>query len=159
MTPLIELAGRHVASPEAVEVLARYPQLRPESDDFAAGEGMTPVHYLRSESDGLLIKLSAEGEILAIFLMSEGKDGFAQFQGELPAQLTFASQPSEVLKKLGAPAFNRPPGQIGSYRHGEFFRFDKPAYSVHFQFRGDRRGIELITAMAARAVPGRGVSP
>src|SRR4051812_24803176 len=159
MTPLIEIAGKHVASPEAVEALAPYPALRPESDDFDPGEGMTPVHYLRSEADGLLIKLSAEGEILAIFLMSEGKDGFSQFQGEMPGQLPFTSQPADVLKKLGAPAFNRPPGMIGSYRHGEFFRYDKPGYSVHFQFRGDRGGIELITAMAARAVPGRTVAP
>jgi hypothetical protein len=158
MTPLIETTGKHVASPEAMAALAPYPDLRPESDDFEPGEGPTPVHYLRSEPDGLLIKLSAEGEILAIFLMAEGKEGFRQFQGELPGQLTFASQPSDVLKKLGAPAFNRPPGKIGSYRHGELFRYDKPGYSLHFQFRGDRGGIELITAMAARVVPGRTVA-
>src|SRR5205085_1421623 len=101
MTPLIEIVGKHIASPEAVEQLARYPDLRPESDDFEPGEGSMPVHYLRSEGDGLLIKLSAEGEILALFLMSEGKDGFVQFRGELPAKLTFASQPPEVLKALG----------------------------------------------------------
>lgn len=158
MTPLIEIAGKLVASPEAMEALAHYPGLRPESDDFEAGEGVAPVHYLRSEADGLLIKLSAEGEILAVFLMSEGKEGFSQFHGEMPGQLTFASQPPDVLKKLGAPAFNRPPGTIGTYRHGELFRYDKPGYSLHFQFRGDRGGIELITAMAARAVPGRTVA-
>ena len=155
MTPLIEIVGKHVASPEAVEALALYPDLRPESDDFDASEGLTPVHYLRSESDGLLIKLSAEGEILAIFLMGEGKEGFSQFQGDLPGGLSFASLPPDVLKTLGAPAFNRPQGTIGSYRHGELFRFDKPGYSLHFQFRGDRKGIELVTAMSARAVPGR----
>ena len=155
MTPLIDIVGPHMSSPEAVEVLAKYPSLRPESDDFDASEGMTPVHYLRSESDGLLVKLSAEGEILAVFLMGEGKEGFSEFKGELPGALAFSSQPSDVLKTLGAPAFNRPAGNIGSYRHGEFFRFDKPGYSLHFQFRGDRRGIELITAMSARAVPGR----
>src|SRR6476661_7206435 len=127
MTPLIDIVGKHVASPEAVEALAKYPQLRPESDDFDASEGMTPVHYLRSESDGLLLKLSAEGEILALFLMGEGKEGFSQFQGELPGALTFSSLPSDVLKTLGAPAFNRPAGTIGSYRHGELFRYDKPA--------------------------------
>lgn len=160
MTELFDVLGRHVSSPEATAAFARYPKLAPQVEDVEPGDDdMPPVRYLRSRSDGLLVKLSAEGEILAIFLMGEGREGFSQFRGELPAKLTFASKPPEVLKALGAPAYNRPPGKVGGHEHGELFRFDRPGHSLHFQFRGDRGGIELITAMTAKSVPGRSVAP
>lgn len=155
MTELFDILGKHVSSPEATAALARYPKLAPQVEDVEPDDD---VRYLRSRSDGLLVKLSAEGEILAIFLMGEGREGFSQFRGELPANLTFASKPPEVLKALGAPAYNRPPGKVGAFEHGELFRFDRPGHSLHFQFRGDRDGIELITAMAAKSVPGRSVA-
>jgi hypothetical protein len=158
MTRLLELLGSPVMSPEASKELARYPALRRSADDAGPDGGDVPVQYLRSERDGLLLKLSGEGEILAIFLMSEGKDGFSRFRGELPANLSFSSTPGDVLKALGAPAYSRPPGKVGSILLGDLLRFDRPTYSIHFQFRGDRRGIELVTGMAARAVPGRSVA-
>src|SRR5215208_2641615 len=86
MTKLLELLGKSVRSAEAVAELARYPSLEHELDDAAADEGIPPVHYLRGEDDGLLIKLSDDGVIIAIFMMSEGKDGFSQFFGELPGR-------------------------------------------------------------------------
>jgi hypothetical protein len=153
-TRLLEILGSNVTSPEAARELALYPALRRERDDAAQDEE-TPVQYLRSERDGLLIKLSDDGEILAIFMMGEGKDGFSQYRGALPGRLSFASTPADVLKSLGAPAFSQPPGKVGSFHYGDLLRYDRPAYSIHFQFRSDRRGIELITAMTAASVPGR----
>ena len=160
MTALLEILGKHVLSDDASRELARYPALR--RDSAPAGrddDGVPPVQYLRSEVDGLLIKLSDEGEILAIFLMSEGKDGFSQFRGGLPAKLSFSSTPSEALKALGAPGYSQPAGKVGSFAHGDLLRFDRPGYSVHFQFRSDRKGIELVSAMTARSVPGRPQAP
>ena len=153
-TPLIDILGKNVASPEAAKELARYPALRREVDE----EDSPDVRYLRSEKDGLQLKVSEDGEVLGIFLFTEGKEGFSQFAGELPAGLTFASTPGETLKALGAPGHSRPPGKVGSFAHGDLLRFDRPGYSVHFQFRSDRRGIELVTALVARVVPGRNVS-
>jgi hypothetical protein len=155
---MLLILGKNLASPEAVEVLKRYPALEPETQDLAPEEGLAPVHYLRSESDGLLIKVSDEGEILTILLMSEGKDGFSQFAGPLPGRLGFASTRPEVLKALGAPAFIRPAGKLGSFEHGELMRFDKPHGSVHIQFRSRGAGIELVTMMVPQLVPGRSVS-
>jgi hypothetical protein len=152
---LLDLLGENVSSPEVAKVLAEYPGLKPELDDSAADEGIEPVRYLRSERDGLLIKLSAEGEVLTIFMMSEGKDGFSQFRGELPGNLAFSSRPADALKLFGAPGHSRPAGRVGSFRHGELLRFDWPGYSIHFQYRGDHGGIELVTAMVAQLVPGR----
>src|SRR6185369_13452125 len=95
-TPLIEILGKNVATPEAMETLARYPALRPE--EGASTDGPLSVSYLRSARDGLLIKVSAEGEILAVFMMSEGKDGGSEFRGELPGRLNFAAEPEDAIR-------------------------------------------------------------
>jgi hypothetical protein len=157
MTPLIEIVGKSLASPEAIEQLAKYPALRLDPEEAAVHDGADPVRYLRSEEDGLLIKLSSSKEILAIFLMSEGKDGFSQFEGRLPGNLSFSSSPSEALMTLGAPGYSRAAGKIGSIERGALLRFDRPGYSIHFQYRSGNGGIDLVTAMVASAVPGRSV--
>jgi hypothetical protein len=160
MNALLGILGKHVLSEDASRELARFPALHRGSEDVGPHEDGTPaVRYLRSEADGLLIKLSREGEILAIFMMSEGKDGFSQFRGELPGKLSFSSTPGDALKALGAPGYSKPAGKVGSFAHGELLRFDRPGYSVHFQFRGDRKGMELVTAMTAASVPGRAQAP
>jgi hypothetical protein len=155
---LFDLLGKNVMAPEAAKELERYPALQPEKDEAAFDEGEDPVHYLRSERDGLLIKLSGEGEILAIFLMSQGREGFSQFLGTLPGGLTFASTAADTLKALGAPAHSRPRSKLGSLQLGESLRFDDRARSLHFQFRSDGSGIEMLSALIAGTVPGRAVS-
>lgn len=155
MTPLFELLGQNVASDEVKRELARYPGMRSEIQDVGAYEGAAPVHYLYSERDGIRIKCSPEGEIVAIFLMSEGKEGFRQFCGELPGDLSFDAGPQDAIEAFGEPAWRRPAGRIGAYEQGELLRFDWPGYSVHVQFRGDNEGIDLVTAMTAKSVPGR----
>ena len=154
MSKLFELLGKNAASPEARQVLAKYPDLRSEVEDVG-DESIAPVRYLRSEDDGLLIKCSSEGEIQTIFLMSEGKEGFSQFDGELPGHLTFDSSPEDALRALGPPALYRAAGRVGDIQQGVLMRFDAPNHSVNFQFRGDGRGVLLVTVMTARAVPGR----
>jgi hypothetical protein len=155
VNPLIDLLGKNVASPEAKEQLAQFPRLRSEVQDLAPYEGAEAVHYLHSEADGIRIKCSAAGDINAIFLMSEGKEGFRQFCGELPGDLSFDATPRDAMDALGAPAYHRSAGRLGTHEHGELLRYDYPGYSVHFQFQPDGDGLELVTAMTARSVPGR----
>ena len=155
MADLLKLLGMNVGSPEAKHALARFPSLHAEIEDLGPAQGIEAVHYLRSEDDGLLIKCSPEGEIRAIFLMSEGHDGFEEFPGKLPGNLTFASSPADAMRAFGEPAFHRPAGRMGGLVLGDLLRFDWPGHSVHFQFRGDGSGIELVTAMVAKSVPGR----
>ncbi|HET7403048.1 MAG TPA: hypothetical protein VFJ62_14735 [Usitatibacter sp.] len=154
---ILDLLGRNLASDDAAALLAAYPFLKPESEDAGMDDGVETVKYLRSERDGLLIKASEHGDVLAIFLMSEGKDGFSQFKGPLPGMLSFSATRREVVRTLGAPAEVHPPRRLGSFELGELMRFDMPAYSVHFQFRGGDAGIELVTAMVPHLVPGRSV--
>lgn len=155
MSDLLETLGRNIAEPEVAKRLAHYPGLRPEEGAASPDDGTKMVRYLRSVSDGLLIKLSEDGEILALFMMSDGKDGCSEFRGELPGRLNFAAEPEDAIRALGAPALRRAEATYGGHRLGELLRFDWPAYSVHVQFRADHDGIDLVTAMTARQVPGR----
>ena len=150
---LIDVLGRNFIEPEVAKLLGEFPGLRPEPSETADG-----VSYLRSLRDGLLVKLSEAGEILAIFLMSEGKDGASEFRGELPGRLNFAAEPEDAIRALGAPALRKPPATLGGIRLGELLRFDRPAHSVSIQFRPDHDGIDLVTLMAAAQVPGRSVA-
>ena len=159
MGTLLELLGRNIAEPDVAKRLADYPGLRPEECGLAADERTKAVRYLRSPAEGLQLKLSEDGEILAIFMMSDGKEGFAEFRGELPGRLHFAAEPSDAIRALGPPALRQPPRAYGGYRLGELLRFDGPVHSVHIQFRADDDGIDLVTAMLARQVPGRSVAP
>jgi len=155
MGNLLETLGRNIAEPEVAKRLAEYPGLRPEAGDASAEDGTNAVRYLRSAAEGLLVKLSADGQILALFMMSDGKDGGSEFRGELPGRLNFAAEPEEAIRALGEPSSRRAAATYGGHRLGELLRFDWPTYSVHVQFRPDHDGIDLVTAMTARQVPGR----
>jgi len=152
---VLALLGRNLAEPEVAKRLADYPGLRPEEGGALPDERVPAVKYLRSAADGLLVKLSEDGEILALFMMSGGKDGYSEFRGELPGRLNFAAEPEDAIRALGTPASRRPGAAYGGYRLGELLRFDWPTHSVHIQFRADHDGIDLVTAMTARQVPGR----
>lgn len=148
MGTLLDLLGKNVAETEVAKRLAKdYPKLVVEHGD--------DVKYLRSTADGVQLKISAEGVIVAIFMMSDGKDGFSEYRGELPARLNFAAEPEDAIRALGAPALRRPEATYGGHRLGQFLRFDLPTLSIHIQFRADHDGIDLVTAMTAREVPGR----
>ena len=155
MSPLLEILGKNLAAPEVAKRLAEYPRLRPEEGGVSPDGRVGAVKYLRSAADGLLIKLSGEGEILALFMMSDGKDGCSEFRGELPGRLNFAAEPKDAIRALGPPASRREAGTFGGHRLGELLRFDYPTPSVHIQFRADDDGIDLVTAMTASQVPGR----
>jgi hypothetical protein len=156
MTSLLDLLGKNVAEPEVAKRLAKdYPKLQVEAGDGLPGDHIQPVKYLRSPADGVQLKISASGEIVAIFLMSDGKDGFSEYRGELPGRLNFAAEPREAIRAFGPPALRRAPATYGGHRLGEFLRFDLPTHSINIQFRADDDGIDLVTAMTAREVPGR----
>jgi hypothetical protein len=155
MSPLIALLGRNIAEPEVAQRLADYPRLHPAEGGASTDARIQSVKYLKSARDGLQIKLSEDGEILAIFMMSDGKEDFSEFRGELPGRLNFAAEPEDAIRFLGEPALRRGEATYGGHRLGELLRYDYPAYSIHIQFRADHDGIDLVTAMTARQVPGR----
>jgi hypothetical protein len=156
MTALLDLLGKNVAEPEVAKLIAKwYPKLEVDHQGVSPDDRMPPVKYLRSPADGVQMKLSADGVIVAIFMMSDGKDGFSEFRGELPGRINFAAEPEDAIRVLGPPALRRPEATYGGHRLGPFLRFDLPTHSIHIQFRPDQDGIDLVTAMTAREVPGR----
>jgi hypothetical protein len=67
----------------------------------------------------------------------------------------FRSTLDDVLRVRGRPDFSRPPGKSKwADVVGAMVRFDTPAKSVHFQFRVDGSGIELVTLMSAASLHG-----
>ena len=155
MASLIDLLGRNIAEPEVAARLKDYPGLRPEEGDGPEDGAAQSVRYMRSPADGLLMKLSEPGEILALFMLSDGKDGGAEFRGELPGRINFAAEPPDAIRALGPPAMRRQETRYGGHPVGEFLRWDLPTHSIHIQFRPDHDGIDLVTAMTATQVPGR----
>lgn len=155
MAPLIALLGQPLESSPVKSWLADLPSTESTTIDWS-DEG--EIHrFLESKAAGVEIKQSDEGNIETIFLMSEGKDGFAQYRGELGHGLAFSSSPEDVMRALGKPSLHRPAG-LGLFnrRHGQIMRYDYPDHSVAFQFRDEGQGIEQVTLMTAAAVPGRG---
>jgi hypothetical protein len=154
MAPLIALLGQPLQSSPVKSWLAGLPSVESSTIDWS-DEG--EIHrFLKSETAGVEIKHSDEGNIETIFLMSEGKDGFAQYRGELGHGLAFSSSPQDVVRALGKPSLHRPAGLgLFNQRHGEIIRYDYPEHSVAFQFRDDGQGIQHVTLMTAATVPGR----
>lgn len=154
MAPLIALLGQPLQSPLVKAWLAGLPSTEPTTIDWS-DEG--EMHrFLQSKAAGVEIKHSDEGNIETIFLMSDGKDGFAQFRGDLGKGLAFSSSPEDVTRVLGKPSLHRPAGLgVLNRRHGEIMRYDYPEHSVAFQFREEGQGIETVILMIAATVPGR----
>jgi hypothetical protein len=158
MANLLEILGRNVGEPDVVKRLMEFPGLRAERSGDTADERAHSVKYLRSHRDGLLLKLSSEGNVLAIFMMSDGKEGSSEFTGELPGRINFAAEPEDAIRALGPPTSRRAAAKYGGHELGELLRYDFPAYSLHIQFRAEHDGIDIVTAMTASQVPGRSVA-
>jgi hypothetical protein len=151
MAPVLALLGQSLQAPPVQSWLASLPDVKAEILDWS-DEG--EVHrYLESKPGGVAIKHSDEGKIEAIFLMSEGRDGFSQYRGDLGRGLTFSCSPDELVQTFGEPSLRRP-AAVGLFnqRTGVIMRFDYPEHSIHFQFRADEPGIELITLMTSADV-------
>lgn len=146
MSELIAVLGKHLVSAEAASLRNAYPRLAPEVLDLAPDEGMPKDHYLSSPADGISLKHTASGQVTTVFLMGEGKDGYAQFADALPEGLSFTHSPTEVRRALGTPSFERAAARR-PFAHGELLRFDRPGYVLHIQFRESGTGIDLLTLM------------
>ena len=153
MAPLIALLGQPLQSSPVKSWLAGLPSTESTTIDWS-DEG--EIHrFLESKAAGVAIKHSDEGIVETIFLMSEGKEGFAQYRGGLGQGLAFSSSPDDVVRALGRPSLHRPAGLgLFNQRHGEIMRYDYPEYSVAFQFRDEGQGIQQVTLMTAAVVPG-----
>ena len=101
--------------------------------------------YLENPSAGLAVALSEDGYVRAVFLHAEGKDDFGQYQGPLPAGLTFSSNRGDIRREFGTPDKIVAPGAYpGGDPHGGLERYDLDACYIHFSYWPDGT-IQLVT--------------
>jgi hypothetical protein len=59
--------------------------------------------YYLYEDKGISLRFDDMGNLSAIFLYSEGADGYRQYQGKLPKGLAFQDIRKDIEEKLGSP--------------------------------------------------------
>lgn len=146
---------------EAVDLLgAKFEDLG--SSSMLAGVSIPAIEYwddgigtLDIPSAGLSFVLSAEKKISAVHLHSAAHDGYACYQGSLPASLNFEMSRDQVRGALGEPtlsqaSFSRDP-VLGTYPPWD--RFDQDHLALHLEYEFDVNSIRLITIMTMDAAP------
>jgi hypothetical protein len=103
---LTGLLGKNRDSPE----VKRFQEMvgeKAEESEFESGK----FFFYSWKSKGLSLSF-VSGKLEVVFMYAEGADGFKQYQGELPAKLSFTDTRSEVEKKLGKPEVSGGDGVI-----------------------------------------------
>jgi hypothetical protein len=156
MEDLVRIVGQYINSEAVRRTLSAYVPLVAEVLDLAPDEGVPKDLFLENVEAGICIKHRESGEVTTVFLFSQGRDGYAQYAGELGRGLDFSSTAEAARQALGAPSFYRAENSnaiLGA--HGEILRYDYPTYSLHLQFSVGGSGLELVTLMSPQVVPGR----
>lgn len=138
-----------VALWDAFDPLLRALGQREDSDavrDLIVLHGLVPdeVHgttYWEATAFG--IALRSEGGIVdTVFLYGQGKDDFAEYQGQLPIGIELGCDRSVVRRYAGTPTR----WSSGTY---EWDRYEAEGTYVHFMYEGKPLGVSLITLGAA----------
>lgn len=134
----ISALGNSVNHSVVVDLIDHYDLNRDDNYDQA---------YYENESYGIALSCDNE-KIEAIFLFSEGRDGFSQYVGPLVNDLSFGASKEEVIKSMGAPSeMGEPQKGTPSTTHGGWLRYDFAEFSIHFSFRADKNEMDLVTLM------------
>jgi len=136
--PLVIALGNNMDASNVKNIISRFGLI--EDADYQ------PTYY-ENKNTGIAVNFEC-AKVAAIFLFSEGKDGFSQYKGKLVNDLTFDSGEDDVLSLMGKPSMTGAP-QHGSLSviHGGWIRYDYPDFSIHFSFTVGVKKIELVTLM------------
>ena len=102
--------------------------------------------YIQMPDYGMSFVLSDGRSVQAIQLYSRGRDGYGQFNGDIPGSLTYSMSRSRVRTNLGDAKFS---GEakvlpiIGEKPAWDQFEID--GVIVHVQYTRDLSGISLVT--------------
>lgn len=110
-------------------------------------EGQAEQAFLESYDNGYSISFS-DGVAVAVFLKVTAKNQYAAYRGDLPFGLSASSSRTQVREKMGEPLQSAEPHSdpiLGDY--GAWDKYEYQGAAVHFQFRLDENGIELVTLM------------
>jgi hypothetical protein len=151
MKQLITLIGAKSDADIVHQTIASLRCIRELEDPLE--EGDPPVAYLTSRKNGIQIGLDSENTVSVIFLYCQGKDGFAQYSGDLGSGLSFTSKLSDVEAALGLPTATGQPRHSLTGMHGQWIRYDGEQHSLHFSFNPQNGTIDLVTIMAHDRIP------
>ena len=105
---LVGLLGKDRTSPE-IECLFKDLGEKPMVDDESKYE--KGGYYYSWKPKGVSLRF-VSGKLATIFLYAEAAAGFKQYEGELPAKLSFGDTRAEVEEKLGKPEMSGGQGVI-----------------------------------------------
>ena len=105
--------------------------------------------YRISRSRGFEVKYGPDRVVETIFLKRFGRDGYAQYAGELPGGIKFGDTPERIRSALGNPTRCGASKSTGRGRYEGWDRYDYPRHRVHFSYAEDGR-LDLIMLMLQR---------
>lgn len=157
--PLANLLGRRIDDREVAQFMRG---LGPENvdddededyddDDLDYDEDET---YRSFSSGGVSLLVGSDMLVRAIFLYSQGREGFDQYAGEIDGGITFADVRADVIRRLGEPSTAGGGGHSAVYGTApQFIRYDRPGHSLHVEFAADGGTVSLVTLMTPDATP------
>ncbi len=105
------------------------------------------------KSAGMEFSVRKHCRITAVFLHSEGHEGFREYQGRLPGGIVFANSRKVVRQKLGEPSASRACKVVLGMKVPTCDRYDFGTYSLHISYAEGDTSIVLVTLMTPGAVP------
>jgi hypothetical protein len=113
----------------------------------ALPEIMGESPYLNSRDGGIAYALDKNGKVIAIFLYAEGVEEFAQYQAQLPADLSFTNVRADVITAMQQkPALSAEAGGEGIFAIPcSFDRFEEGAFYIRFEYWPQNAGIRMVT--------------
>ena len=103
--------------------------------------------YINLPERGLSLALNEDAVVIAIQLFSEGHEGFSEWAGPLPGDLTFQDGRAAVRHKLGAPDQAKDERKVpilGDRPAFDLFKADEHQINVQYRFQPDD-SIQLIS--------------
>lgn len=150
---LIPIVGRPVSDAEVARVLS---QIGVDvQHGVALNEGEYRA-YVERPKEGFSLVFTDEamflnkanqgigvGELFfsGLFLYAQGKDGYSQFQGQLPKGISFFQDRSKIIEQLGVPSWERKrdDGSIAAER------WDIPPFTLHLTYSREKSTPTLVS--------------
>jgi hypothetical protein len=145
---LLGLLGEVPESEKARPILSHFPSLHTTVSGFSSGTAVLTETFLSCRDYGFEARLASTGEIITIYLMGAGNEGFAEFPYPLVDGLRFGARRDAVESKWGRPHWYRSSAEIrGILGHaGDTIRYDLKDCTLYFQFNERNGQLQQVAA-------------
>lgn len=146
LSAIVKLLGRRPDNSDAATTLSGFKALVVSQLDLPANGSDLKEVFIRDRSAGFEARLAASGEIVDVFLLREGYQGFAGFPYSLVGELGLEASKSDIEAEFGTPDWSRPPRRIPLLgERGETLRYERDAYMLIFQFSAADGRLDQVT--------------